>query len=157
MAKKIGIDLGSASLGWFIREENQIIHNGVVTFSTGMTKGTGGYASPTKDRREARSKRRLIQARKYRKIELLKKLIEYSCVPLLKTDLELWSKYQKGKQRKFPETEEFLKWLACDFTYLDDGQKYKNPYELRVKTIDNKLSKHEFGRALYHLVQRRGY
>lgn len=157
MAKKIGIDLGSASLGWFIREENQIINNGVVTFSTGMTKGTGGYSSPTKDRREARSKRRLIQARKYRKIELLKVLVEYFYVPLLEEELEIWSKYKKGRERKFPETDVFKKWLACDFTYLEDGTKYNNPYELRVKAIDNKLTKHEFGRALYHLVQRRGY
>jgi len=157
MAKKLGIDLGSASLGWFIREEEQIINNGVITFSTGMILGTGGYSSPTKDRREARSKRRLIQARKYRKIELLKILVEYEYVPLSKEELEVWSKYKKGLPRKFPETNNFLKWIACDFTYLKNGIKHKNPYEIRVNSIDNKLSKHEFGRALYHLVQRRGY
>ncbi len=157
MAKKLGIDLGSASLGWFIREDNQIIKNGVVTFSTGMKLGTGGYSSPTKDRREARSKRRLIQARKYRKIELLKILVNYGYVPLTIEELQTWSKYKKGQQRIFPETEIFKKWLACDFTYLENGKKYKNPYELRIEAIDNKLSKHEFGRALYHLVQRRGY
>ncbi len=157
MAKKLGIDLGSASLGWFIREDDEIINNGVVTFSTGMKLGkSGGYSSPTKDRREARSKRRLIQARKYRKWELLEILVEYDYVPLKTEELENWSKYKKGQQRKFPETDIFKKWLACDFTY-ENGIKYKNPYELRVKAIDNKLSKHEFGRALYHLVQRRGY
>ncbi len=157
MVKKLGIDLGSASLGWFIREDDQIIKNGVVTFSTGMKLGTGGYSSPTKDRREARSKRRLIQARKYRKFELLKVLVEKEYIPLSKQELEVWNKYQKGQQRRFPETEYFKKWLACDFTYLENGNKYKNPYELRVKALDNKLSEHEFGRALYHLVQRRGY
>ena len=157
MTKKIGIDLGSSSIGWFIREDDRIINNGVVTFSTGMTKDQGGYSSPTKNRREARSKRRLIQARKYRKIELLKKLVEYEYVPLSKDELEVWSKYKKGIQRTFPQAENFKKWIACDFTYLDSGVKYKNPYELRVKSIETKLSKHEFGRALYHLVQRRGY
>lgn len=36
---------------------------------------------------------------------------------------------------------------------------YNNPYELRVNALDdkNRLHKHELGRALYHLVQRRGY
>jgi len=154
--KKLGIDLGSASCGWAIREDNDIVKKGVITFSTGMTKGTGGYSSPTKDRREARSKRRLIQARKYRKWELLKILVSKDFVPLKEGELKIWSKYQKGVQRKFPETVAFLAWLACDFTYLG-GEKYKNPYEIRVKGIEGKLTKHEFGRALYHIVQRRGY
>ena len=50
--------------------------SGVITFKSGMTKGTGGgYSSPTKDRREARSKRKLLQVRKYRKWELLEILL----------------------------------------------------------------------------------
>ncbi len=157
MTKKLGIDLGSSSLGWFLREDDKIIDNGVVIFDTGMVKDQGGYTSPTKDRRIARSKRRLIQARKYRKIELLKVLIEYELVPLSKYDLENWSKYKKEQQRVFPETEQFKKWLACDFTYLENGKNYQNPYELRANAIDNIVSKHELGRALYHIVQRRGY
>ncbi len=156
MAKKLGIDLGSSSLGWFIREDNQIINNGVVTFDTGMKKDKGGYTSPTKNRREARSKRKLIQARKYRKYKLLGILVKEGYVPLKIEELEKWTKYKKGQIRTFPETEIFKKWLACDFSYINEI-KYNNPYELRVKAIDNKVSKHEFGRALYHLVQRRGY
>lgn len=150
--KKIGLDIGSSSLGWFINKSKK----GVVTFETGMSKGqSGGYTSPTKDRREARSKRNLIRARKYRKWELLKVLVN-DYVPLTKFELNDWCHYKKGKRRKFPESEQFLKWLACDFTY-QNGKKYKNPYELRVKALDETLSKHEFGRTLYHLVQRRGY
>lgn len=149
---KLGLDIGSSSLGWFIDRTIK----GVVTFDTGMSKGqSGGYTSPTTDRREARSKRNLIRARKYRKWELLKVLLnEY--VPLGESELNAWSKYQKGKKRKFPESEKFLKWLACDFTY-EGNVKYTNPYELRVKALNEKISNHEFGRVLYHLVQRRGY
>ncbi|RLD56117.1 MAG: hypothetical protein DRJ01_15705, partial [Bacteroidetes bacterium] len=157
MAKKIGIDLGSSSLGWFLRDDDKIIDNGVIIFDTGMVKDQGGYTSPTKDRRIARSKRRLIQARKYRKIELLKVLIEYGLTPLSNDELENWSKYKKGQQRVFPESEQFKRWLACDFTYLGNGKNYQNPYELRANVIDNKVLKHELGRALYHIVQRRGY
>ena len=150
--KKIGLDIGSSSLGWFINKNRK----GVITFETGMSKGqSGGYTSPTKDRREARSKRNLIRARKYRKWELLKVLL-VGYVPLDENELNGWCHYQKGQRRKFPESEQFLKWLACDFSY-QNGEKYKNPYELRVKALDETLSKHEFGRALYHLVQRRGY
>jgi CRISPR-associated endonuclease Csn1 len=158
MSKKIlGLDLGSSSIGWTIRNENNTFKSGVVTFDSGMVKGQGGYSSPTKDRRIARSKRRLLQARRYRKWELLKILIKNDMVPLTFQELELWYKYKKGQPKKFPESPNFIKWLACDFTY-QEGIKYKNPYELRVITLDNnKVSPHEFGRALYHLVQRRGY
>lgn len=155
--KKIGIDLGSSSLGYVITEDGKIIRKGVVRFNTGMAKGqSGGYVSPTRERREARSKRNLIRAKKYRKWELLKILVNENFVPLTKNELEIWSKYKKGQIRKFPENEIFQKWLACDFAY-EGGGKYKNPYELRVKALDGIVSRHEFGRALYHLIQRRGY
>lgn len=150
---KLGLDIGSSSLGWYINKNKK----GVVTFETGMSKGqSGGYTSPTKDRQEARSKRNLIRARKYRKWELLRILTKKNFAPLNEKELQNWSHYQKGKSRKFPKNENFLKWLACDFSY-EDGENYKNPYELRVKALDYKLNNHEFGRALYHLVQRRGY
>src|SRR5690554_5035159 len=106
---KLGIDLGSSSLGWSIREGDTFERKGVIIFNSGMVKGQGGYSSPTKDRREARSKRRLIQARKYRKWELLNVLINKDYVPLNKNELERWSKYKKGEIRKFPENEKFLK------------------------------------------------
>ncbi|MDR1846891.1 MAG: hypothetical protein LBR17_02075 [Bacteroidales bacterium] len=158
MARKIGLDVGSSSLGWNVSEDGKIIKKGVVTFDTGMSKGqSGGYVSPTRDRREARSRRNLIRARKYRKWELLKVLVDIDCVPLSKEELETWSKYKKDHVRKFPENDKFLKWLKCDFSYLGIETDYKNPYELRMNALEHKLSKHEFGRALYHLVQRRGY
>lgn len=154
---KLGLDLGSSSAGWAKNEDGEIVKNGVVTFNTGMSKGqSGGYVSPTRERREARSKRNLIKSRKYRKWELLEILVQMKLVPLEKQELQVWSKYKKGRKRSFPENEKFLKWLACDFTY-EGGEKYKNPYQLRVKALDQLLPKHEFGRALYHIVQRRGY
>lgn len=154
--KKLGLDLGSSSIGLIVRKDSEILMKSVVTFESGMKKVEGRYSSPTKDRREARSKRNLIRARKYRKWELLKILLEDFC-PLDKDELEIWSKYKKSRIQKFPENEKFLKWLKCDFSYLKDGITYNNPYELRVKALEKKLDKHEFGRALYHLVQRRGY
>lgn len=154
---KLGIDLGSSSEGWYLFELFGRKKSGVITFDSGMKKGQkGNYESPTKDRQQNRAKRNLIQSRKYRKWELLTILIQYDLVPLSKEEFENWSKYQKGQPRLFPESENFQKWLACDFSY-QGGIKYKNPYELRVKGLEEQLSKHEFGRVLYHLVQRRGY
>lgn len=154
---KLGLDLGSSSAGWALYENGEIEDYGVVIFNTGMLKGqSGGYVSPTKERRIARSKRNLIRARKYRKWALLKILISAKMVPLSESELKDWSKYKKNNIRKFPENNDFQKWLACDFRY-NDGKKYKNPYQLRVDAAERKLGKHEFGRALYHIIQRRGY
>ena len=157
MSKVIGLDLGSSSIGYAIRdkekdEEEQLAKHGVITFDSGMLKGKNGYASPTKDRREARGKRNLIRARKQRKWALLKILIDKKMCPLTQEDLDVW----KGRVNTFPENEQFLSWLKCDFSYCGSSN-YKNPYELRVQGIEGKLALHEFGRALYHIVQRRGY
>jgi CRISPR-associated endonuclease Csn1 len=155
--KVLGIDIGSSSMGWFIREFNSIVKYGVITFKSGMVKGkSGGYSSPAKDRREYRLSRNLKRARRYRKWALLDVLIEYEMVPLTIQELDRWRKYRKGKNMTFPENEKFKSWIASDFRY-QNGINYKNPYEIRVKGLDEKLTPHEFGRTLYNLVQRRGY
>jgi CRISPR-associated endonuclease Csn1 len=46
--------------------------------------------------------------------------------------------------------------LPRDDTQLK-AELLKNPYELRARGLDNRLSPFEFGRALYHLGQRRGF
>lgn len=154
--KILGLDIGSSSVGWFIREFNQIVKYGVIVFESGMVKGKGGYSSPTKDRREDRLPRNLKRARKYRKWKLLELLMSCGMVPLTVQELDRWRKYIKGQKSIFPNSENFKSWFACDFSY-QNGIKFKNPYEIRVKGLDEKLSPHEFGRALYHIVQRRGY
>ena len=154
--KKLGLDLGSSSLGWFLREQEEIIDFGSIIFNSGMVKGTSGYSSPTKDRREARLKRNPIKARKYRKNLMLNELKRQSMVPLDEKEIKNWSEYKKGRSKNFPDNLDFKKWLACNFSF-NNGSNYKNPYELRVKALDEKLTPMELGRALYHLVQRRGF
>ena len=154
--KNLGLDIGSSSIGWFIREFDQIIKYGVIVFKSGMVKGSGGYSSPTKDRREKRMPRNVKRARKYRKWALLDLLVKNDMIPLSRSELNGWRKYNKGQKSLFPESKIFKSWLACDFRY-QNGINFKNPYEIRVKGLDEKLTPHEFGRALYHLVQRRGY
>ena len=60
--KRLGLDLGSSSIGWFIREDESVFENGVLTFQSGMMKGQGGYSSPTVDRRTARCVRAMPSA-----------------------------------------------------------------------------------------------
>ena len=58
-------------------------------------------------------------------------------MPLDQKELEVWSKYQKGQIQQFPKNSNFLKWLKCDFSYIGIKTEYNNPYELRVKALDN--------------------
>ena len=154
--KKLGLDLGSSSAGWFLREDNEILKFGSVVFESGMVKGTSGYSSPTKDRRETRLKRNPIRSRKYRKQLILKKLSSHDMVPLEISEIKQWSSYSKSRTNNFPNNPKFLKWLSCDFSFAD-GKNYKNPYELRVKALNEKLTPLELGRVLYHITQRRGF
>lgn len=80
MKKILGLDLGTNSIGWAIRDidepENQIIDKGVLTFEKGVGEEKGNEVPLVKKRTESRSKRRNYQAEKYRKWEMLKCLIE---------------------------------------------------------------------------------
>ncbi len=152
--KKLGLDLGSSSAGWFLREDDKILKFGSVIFKSGMIREQAGYSSPTKDRRDSRLKRNPIRSRKYRKTLMLKILSEHNMVPLTISEIKQWANY--SKRQKFPNNPDFIKWLACDFRF-DDGNRYRNPYELRVKAINDKLTLLELGRTLYHITQRRGF
>jgi CRISPR-associated endonuclease Csn1 len=55
-----------------------------------------------------------------------------------------WDKSKKASGRKFPDSPEFIEWLKL------------NPYKLRNKAVDENIS-NEFGRILYHFIQRRGF
>jgi CRISPR-associated endonuclease Csn1 len=163
MNKILGLDLGTNSIGWAIRNpnlnENQIIDNGVVIFKKGVGEEKGNEFPLAAERTNKRGIRRNYQVKKYQKWQLLKSLIstENSYCPLSKEDFELWYHYDKAtKTRTYPKSEVFLSWLKLDFNY-DGIKEYSNPYELRTRAIKEKLSNHEVGRALYHLVQRRGF
>jgi CRISPR-associated endonuclease Csn1 len=181
MAKILGLDLGTNSIGWAIREteeqDNQIVDNGVVIFQKGVGDGKSGEFSLAAERRKNRSKRRLYNAKRYRKWELLKVLIENGMCPLTDDELRLWSignlKDNVGEfknKRIYPiDNKEFQDWLAFDPAIFghkgisDNGKPIrKNPYDLRCELIENEeqceyLQKLKIGRALYHLVQRRGF
>jgi CRISPR-associated endonuclease Csn1 len=198
MSRILGLDLGTNSIGWAIREtdklerelyneqyiknitelDNEVIDYGVIIFKKGVGEGKSGEFSLAAERRKNRSKRRLYNAKRYRKWQLLKVLIENDMCPLTLEELRLWSignwvdvnGKRKNLGRVYPlGNEAFQKWLAFDPMYF--GQKdvsakgkpvRKNPYDLRCELIGNmeleeKDRKIKVGRALYHLVQRRGF
>lgn len=175
MEKIIGIDLGTNSIGWAIREinndlENQIIDKGVLTFDKGVAEDKSGEHPMVQKRTESRGKRRNYQAEKYRKWALLECLIKNQMCPLTIEELNDWRYYKKGNSRKYPQGSKFIQWLRFDFD--GDGKpdferfgysKHESYYLFRAIIIDeNKVAifKKEpliIGRVLYQLVQRRGY
>lgn len=156
MAKILGLDLGTNSLGWAITEQHEdgytLLEHGVDIFQEGVAREKGVEKPMVQERTKARASRRHYFRRKLRKIELLKVLIANDMCPYLSPEtLDAW-RYSK----QYPLDDEFITWLRTD----EEG---KNPYNDRylalTTTLDLSLRKdrYTFGRALYHLTQRRGF
>lgn len=175
MEKILGIDLGTNSIGWAIREvdetlDNQIIDKGVLTFEKGVAEDKSGEHPKVQIRTESRGKRRNYQSEKYRKWNLLETLIKHKMCPLTIDELNSWRHYEKGVGRKYPQTEKFIQWLRFDFDgngkpdfHLLGLDKHDNCYAFRAYIIDgSKKQTYQnnpeiIGRVLYQMVQRRGY
>jgi len=176
MEKILGVDLGTNSIGWAIRdtsiEENQIVDKGVLIFEKGVADVKGIEQPKVKERTEARGKRRNYQAEKYRKYALLQCLIDNGMCPLTIDELNEWRHYKKGIGRKYPQSEVFHRWLRFDFN--GDGKpdfeqfgfsKHENCYlfrwlassEKEEHRILFKTNPQLLGRVFYQLVQRRGF
>ena len=143
MAKILGLDLGTNSIGWALIEDNQnkILGLGTRIFPMGVENlGDGeGEISKNASRTGARGVRRQFFRRRLRKQILLKALSENKMCPLEASDFQEWK-----KNKRFP-VEKLATWFAL------------NPYELRQKALIEKLSLEEIGRIFYHLIQRRGF
>ena len=174
MNKIIGIDLGTNSIGWALRDPNlignQIEKFGVLTFNKGIGIGKTGEYSYAAERTKKRSTRHLYQSRKYRLWATLEDLITENYCPLTIEDLNKWRHYNKEEAvknnnagRVYPvNNAAFDTWIKLDFN--NDGQPdYTSPYQLRKELAETKMDftkeEHRFklGRALYHIAQRRGF
>lgn len=174
MNKIFGLDLGTNSIGWAIRNpnltDNQIEKFGVLTFNKGVGLGKTGEYSYAAERTKHRSTRRLYQARKYRLWSTLENLIKEGYCPLSIEDLNKWRHYDKEEARKNNNAGRvypiwnmgFDAWIKLDFD--GDGKPdYTSPYQLRKELAETKLdftqevNRFKLGRALYHIAQRRGF
>jgi CRISPR-associated endonuclease Csn1 len=128
MGKRLGLSLGTNSIGWAVLETNDdgptnVLKAGVRIFSDGRDPQTGDPLAI--ERRIARCARVRRDRLLRRKSDLRKHLDRMGLFPVDKIE------------------QEKLKSL--------------NPYELRVRALTEKLTAHELGRALIHLSQRRGF
>ena len=158
MAKILGLDLGTNSIGWAVveKEKNQefkLLEKGVRIFQEGVKIEKGIEGSKAAERTGYRSARRIKYRRKLRKINVLKILSEYGfCPELSSKELKNW-RYKKI----YPANKKFLDWQETDETTN------KNPYYYRALAVEQKLDlnnvhdRFKIGRAFYHIAQRRGF
>ena len=155
MAKILGLDLGTNSIGWAITEQQDdnytLLDKGVDIFQEGVARTKSGEEPMVKTRTDARALRRHYYRRRLRKIELLKVLIANDFCPYLdKEQLDNW-RYKK----EYPLTEEFTLWLRSS----DSSNPYADRYKALTEQLNLSVTTDRFtlGRALYHLSQRRGF
>lgn len=133
MAKVLGLDLGTNSLGWALVDESEneytLIDKGVDIFQEGVARDKNNEKPAVQDRTSARALRRRYFRRRLRKIELLKILIRYDlCPPLPEELLTAWQ-----KEKRYPQDNEFLRWQRTD----DNGD--RNPYHDRYVALSERL------------------
>lgn len=132
MNYRIGLDLGIASVGWAILEDDytgkpkRIVKLGARIFDSAENPKDG--SSLALNRREARETRRRLRRRNHR-IKRTKNLLEKYNIMTTKEIENMYATYK--------------------FQF--------NPYELRVKGLDEKLTNSELSRILISFVKRRGY
>lgn len=172
----LGIDLGSASLGWaLIRldgtgspvgllSDNEVHTRnvpscGVRIFEPGVD-GTaldieqGKDQSKAVERRTARLHRRQLRRRAYRQSKLFQLLQERGLLPRSGSSAKLSSSQERHTVLTRLDRELWERWRTASGV----GNFAQLPlYCLRRTALDQKLEPFEIGRILYHLSQRRGF
>jgi CRISPR-associated endonuclease Csn1 len=158
----LGLDLGTNSLGWSIiglvdGEPARLVRAGVRVFDAGMddSKGPGREESRNKARRDARSHRRQLWRHQRRLLKLARILQRFKLLPA--GDLS----QPEARQDYFNRLDSGIlnsPWFSeKEKSGVYPAPRHVLPYILRASALDERLEPHYFGRALYHLAQRRGF
>ena len=146
MAWRLGIDLGTNSLGWWAfnveKEGHQwrvsdSLNGGVYIFPDGREPAKSGRVgnSNAVERRRARSMRRNRDRRKTRLRAFMRELVELGLMPKSRDERD--KLFQPRAKSNAPDR--------------------SNPYRLRAEAVERLLTPYELGRALFHLGLRRGF
>lgn len=129
MSTILGLDVGPNSIGWAIiyPEDNEIVATGVRIFPEGV-ENYGSFGQ-----QESKNAARRIARGMRRQNQRFK----------MRRNNIVW---QLRQLKMYPQNENEVP----DYFAL-------NPYELRANGLDTKLTLLEFGRALYHINERRGF
>lgn len=152
----VGLDIGSASIGWAVLlsrdgEPTGIAGAGVHCFDAGVEGDleSGRESSRAAARRNARLPRRQIWRRARRKLKIIRVLQRHGLMP-------------QRPLRRPQDIHELIGELDSQLTsqIVPDGDRraaHLLPYLIRKEALSRRLEAHAVGRALYHLAQRRGF
>ncbi len=129
MKKILGVDLGVASIGWSLVEYGN--EEGVILKSGSrifQSNEQRADAAPGESAKSDRGTKRSVRRQRDRRTRRKQKLYNLLYKNGLAPKRELWEQ-----------------WMSL------------NPYKCRALALDSEIELHEFGRALYHLNQHRGY
>ena len=130
MSYTLGLDIGSKSIGWALlcdKPKRSIFDIGVRVFPEGVDRDTKGA-----EKSKSATRR---EARGARRTHTRRNLRRDKIVKTLRENGLL------------PESDEDLRNLLSE----------KDPYQIRARGLDEKLELHDYGRALFHINQRRGF
>lgn len=157
----LGIDLGSASLGWAMialdKSENpvRILNAGVRIFDPAVTGNIerGQDESNAVARRNARLVRRQLRRRAARQKELFQILQKHDLLPTSS------SSFGDTSEQRHQTLNQLDKQLAAKWSSKSAGASFADLplYCLRRAALYQPLDLYEIGRIVYHLSQRRGY
>lgn len=140
MERILGLDLGVNSVGWALvtwQDGSDIpdIRAGAYVFPEGFNEERDGtLVSSRSERGQKRRMRKQLRRKRQRRRKVLHLLVSHGLLPRDPIEREkLMSSDRVGGERPF------------------------QPYVLRKKGLDERLTLHEFGRCIYHLAKRRGY
>ena len=159
----LGLDLGSASLGWALiglnaaGDPEQLIRTGVRIFEPGVDGSSldieqGKDQSKAVERRTARLQRRQLRRRVARQRELFIELQRVGLLPTGSTGQGAGSEQRHQLLNNFDQT------LTSKYLATDGDAFAQSPlYFIRKRALDHALEPHELGRVVFHLSQRRGF
>jgi CRISPR-associated endonuclease Csn1 len=164
----LGLDLGSASLGWAMialdcaGKPTSLLHTGVRIFEPGV-EGTsvdiqeGKDQSKAVDRRTARLHRRQLRRRAARQRELFHTLQATGLLPVGESGEKTGALERQALLNELDQSL-VLKFSSFTNSAADAALFAQMPlYLLRKRALDYTLEPFELGRILFHLIQRRGF
>lgn len=145
MKQILGIHVGTEAIGWSLVRQStspRILSIGTRMFSSFVDylgEGERELSNATA-RTQIRNARKVYLRKTQRKRAMLSFLAKNGLCPLTDKELVKW----RNENKQTTLSKKMHQWFAL------------NPYVLRAKGSQEKLSEHELGRVLYHLTQRRG-
>lgn len=153
----LGLDLGTNSVGWALLDADEknkptkIVASGVRIFEAGVEGDIAGGrdASRAAVRREKRLGRRQNWRKAWRMKKVYMTLSNAGLLPKLEENTP-----QARHEMLLSLDREIFNVRKCEIGKFEPN---RLPYFLRAKGLDEALTNYEFGRALFHLAQRRGF